>query len=311
MENTFDFIIIGGGVAGLAAAQYGSRANLKTLVIENAVYGGQALQIFDLENYPGVFPAVHGGVLCATMKKQAESFGAQFIQTSVESIDKTGNQFIIKTGTGELKCLTVLIATGAKHRNLDVPGEKEFAGRGVSYCASCDGPFFKNKKIVVIGGGDSACDEATYLSTLSDDVTIVHRKNSFRAQKAVAERVLNNPKIKKIFNSTVKEIKGKNKVESIVLIDCQTQKETEIVCDGIFIFVGMLPQTSLVDMLPKDSGGYIKTDEAMCTVVPGMYVAGDIRSKPFRQIVTATSDGAIAAWSASKYIMELNNEVYK
>lgn len=311
MENNFDFIIIGGGVAGLAAAQYGSRANLKTLVIENTVYGGQALQIFDLENYPGIFPAVHGGVLCATMKKQAEAFGAQFVQTSVDSIDKTGNHFILKTGKGELKCLTVLIATGAHHRTLDVPGEAQFSGRGVSYCASCDGPFFKNKKIVVIGGGDSACDEATYLSTLSDDVTIVHRKNSFRAQKAVAERVLNNPKIKKIFNATVKEIKGQNKVESVVLIDTNTQKETELPCDGLFIFVGMIPQTALVDMLPKDSGGYIKTDEAMCTAVPGMFVAGDIRSKPFRQIVTATSDGAIAAWSASKYIMELNNEVYK
>jgi thioredoxin reductase (NADPH) len=311
MDNNYDFIIIGGGVAGLAAAQYGSRANLKTLVIENSVYGGQALQIFDLENYPGIFPAVHGGVLCATMKKQAEAFGAEFIQTSVDSIDKTGNQFIIKTGKGEIKSLTVLIATGARHRTLDVPGEAQFSGRGVSYCASCDGPFFKNKKIIVIGGGDSACDEATYLSTLSDDVTIIHRKSSFRAQKAVAQRVLNNPKIRKIFNSTVKEIKGNNKVESIVITDILTQKETEIPCDGIFIFAGMLPQTALVDMLPKDSGGYIKTDEAMCTVVPGMFVAGDIRSKPFRQIVTATSDGAIAAWSASKYIMEINNEVYK
>lgn len=311
ITTDYDFIIIGAGAAGLAAAQYGARGNLKTLVIENAVYGGQALNIFDLENYPGVYPSIHGSDFIEIMKNQAESFGASFLTTSVSSIDKIENKFTVKTASGTFKSFAVLIATGAHHRKLNVPGEDSFAGRGVSYCASCDGPFFKNKRIAVIGGGDSACDEATYLSSLSDKVTIIHRKASFRAQKAVAERVLKNPRITTEFNTVVKEIKGGSKVESLILQDVMNGTTREMPIDGVFIFVGMDPQTALVDMLPKNDGGYITTDDYMGTAIPGMYVAGDIRAKPFRQLVTATSDGAIAAWSASKYISELNNEVYK
>lgn len=312
MKNfDYDFVVIGGGCAGLAAAQYGARANLKTAVIENSVLGGQVLNIFDLENYPGVFPAQNGGEFINTMRNQAENFGAEFHNTTISSIDKIDNKFKIQTSSGTFHALAVVIATGATHRKLGIPGEEKLSGMGVSYCATCDGPFFRNKKIVVVGGGDSACDEATYLSTLTNDVTLIHRKGSLRAQKAVADRVLNNPNIKTIFNTVVTEIKGDFKVEKIVLENLETGEKTDFSCDGVFIFVGMIPQTDLVEMLPKDEGGYIKTNEEMETFIPGMYVAGDIRSKPFRQVVTATSDGAIAAWSAAKYIREIKGEVYK
>ena len=307
----YDLIIIGAGPAGLSAAQYGARANLKTLVIENATVGGQVLNINDFENYPGVFPGVKGNEFIATMTEQAKAFGAEFLTATVSSIDKVKNQFIVKTDKGEQTSLTLVIATGAAHRKLGVPGEKELSGMGVSYCATCDGPFFKNRKVVVVGGGDSACDEATYLATLASEVTMIHRKSSFRAQKAVAERVLSNPKINVKFNTVVKEIKGKYKVEELILENTETGEISTINADGVFIFVGMVPQTDLVEMLPKDEGGYIKTNEKMETAIKGMYCVGDIRSKPFRQVVTATSDGATAAFSAGLYIRELNNEVYK
>lgn len=307
----YDLIIIGAGPAGLSAAQYGARANLKTLVIENAAVGGQVLNINDFENYPGVFPGVKGNEFIATMTEQAKAFGAEFLTATVSSIDKVKNQFIVKTDKGEQSSLTLVIATGAAHRKLGVPGEKELSGMGVSYCATCDGPFFKNRKVVVVGGGDSACDEATYLATLASEVTMIHRKSSFRAQKAVAERVLSNPKINVKFNTVVKEIKGKYKVEELILENTETGEISTINADGVFIFVGMVPQTDLVEMLPKDEGGYIKTNDKMETAIKGMYCVGDIRSKPFRQVVTATSDGATAAFSAGLYIRELNNEVYK
>jgi len=206
---------------------------------------------------------------------------------------------------------TLLLATGAEHRKLGIPGEKEFAGRGVSYCATCDGPFFRNKNIIVVGGGDSACDEASYLATLSPHVTIVHRKSQFRAQKAVADRVLHNKNITTRFNATVSEIRGDKKVTSVVLADSVTGAQSELPADGVFIFVGMIPRTSLFQTVPVDENGYIKTDEDMHTIIPGLFAAGDVRSKSFRQVVTACADGAIAAHEAAKYIRERNNEVYK
>lgn len=308
--NSFDMIILGSGPAGLSAAQYAARAALKVLVIENGA-SSQAFNINKLENYPGLHPAVSGPDFMDAMKAQAADFGATFRMASITSIDKIGDTFSLKSDSETFKASTVLIATGAEHRKLGIPGENEFEGRGVSYCATCDGPFFRNKRIVVIGGGDAACDEATYLSTLSGDVTIIHRKASFRAQKAVAERILANSGIKKIFNTVVKEIKGSAKVEAVVVENTQTGEVSEIGADGVFIFVGMIPRSDLVEMLPKDDGGYIITNEKMETPVKGLYCAGDIRSKSFRQVVTATADGAIAADSAGKYIRELKGEIYK
>lgn len=311
METTaYDFIIIGAGVAGLAAAGYAGRANIKTLVLEAGGNGGQAQNIMHLENYPGVYPAVPGTDFIDTMRSQAEAFGAQIQQKQVVSVDKIGSQFTVRTDTAEYTAPALLLATGSSPRKVGCPGEAELAGRGVSYCATCDGPFFRNKKIVVVGGGDSACDEATFLSTLSPYVTVIHRKSQFRAQKAVAERVLNNPKINVIFNTVVTEIRGNGKVQSVMLKDTNTGAEREIEADGVFIFIGAEPRTDLMPILRHDENGYIITDEDMATSVPGLFCAGDVRSKPFRQVVTATSDGAVAAHSAAKYIRSLRNEVY-
>ncbi len=304
-ETKFDYIIIGAGVAGLASAQYAARGGLKTLVIDLSIPGGQALTIPNLENYPGIFPSMSGADFCNRLSQQAESFGATIIQGEVNSIDKIDGEFKVETNKGSFFGISILIATGAEHKKLGVPGEDKLEGRGVSYCATCDGPFFKNRKIFVIGGGDSACDEAMYLSTLTEQVTLVHRRDSLRAQKAVADRLLSNPKVKVIFNSKVKEIKGENRVQSIELENTKDGSISEYECDAVFIFAGMNPVTQLVQMLAQDESGYIKTDDNMQTIIPGLLVAGDIRSKSFRQVVTAVSDGAIAAHSAGEYVRNL------
>lgn len=315
MENTekteFDLIIIGAGPAGLAAAQYSARANLQTLVLDQGLGGGQAANIFNLENYPGVFPPVQGFQWISTMKNQAESFGAVIMQALVSSVDKVEERFLVKTHSGDFSSTALIVATGAEHRSLGAPGEKEFSGRGVSYCATCDGPFFRNKDVVVVGGGDSACDEAVYLSTLCSHVTVVHRKGQFRAQKAVAQRVLSNPKISVRFNSQVTQIMGDKKVSSVEITDTVTGEKSTLETSAVFIFVGMIPQTSLFSNLKTDEAGYIVTDGEMATSIPGLYAAGDVRSKSFRQIVTACSDGAIASHSAQNYIRLLKNEEYK
>ena len=305
MENLeiekFDYVIIGAGCAGLASAQYAARGGLSVLVLDLAGAGGQVLQIADLENYPGVFPAVDGATYMMTMQKQAESFGAKIVQAQVLSIDKTGGSFLVKTKKASYEATCLCIATGAIHRNLEVPGEKELSGRGVSYCATCDGPFFRNKKIVVVGGGDSACSEAIYLSTISSDVSIIHRRDKFRAQQAVIDKML-EAGVKPVYDSVVKSINGEGRVQSVTIENVKTGEQSELSTDAVFIFTGMLPQTDLVEMLPKDPSGYILTDENMETSVPGLFAAGDVRSKPFRQVVTAVSDGAIAAHVASERI---------
>ena len=297
----FDYVVIGAGPAGLASAQYAARGGLSTLVIDVAGAGGQVLQIADLENYPRVFPAIDGTSFTMNMQKQAEAFGAKVVQAQVISIDKMGENFLVKTKKDSFESKCLCIATGAIHRNLEVPGEKEFTGRGVSYCATCDGPFFRNKKIIVVGGGDSASSEAIYLSTLSKDVTIIHRRDKFRAQQAVIDKMLASG-VKPVYDSVVKSINGNAKVESVTIENVKTGEKSELSTDAVFIFTGMLPQTSLVEMLPKDEGGYIITDENMETSIPCLFAAGDIRSKPFRQVVTAVSDGAIAAHIASERI---------
>lgn len=305
MENfeteKFDYVIIGAGCAGLASAQYAARGGLSVLVLDFAGAGGQVLQIADLENYPGVFPAIDGATYMMTMQKQAESFGAKIVQAQVLSIDKTGGSFLVKTKKASYEATCLCIATGAIHRNLEVPGEKELSGRGVSYCATCDGPFFRNKKIVVVGGGDSACSEAIYLSTISGDVSIIHRRDKFRAQQAVIDKML-EAGVKPVYDSVVKSINGEGRVQSVTIENVKTGEQSELSTDAVFIFTGMLPQTDLVEMLPKDPSGYILTDENMETSVPGLFAAGDVRSKPFRQVVTAVSDGAIAAHVASERI---------
>ena len=313
MGQIYDFAVIGAGAAGLSAAQYGARANLNTVVIEELAPGGQALFIDKLENYPGILEPINGFELAERMRKQAEQFGSSFIEASALSVRKAEDRFIIETSVGPLESLTVLIATGARHKQLGIPGEQEYIGKGVSYCATCDGPFFKGKRILVVGGGDSACDEAIYLSNLSDKILMIHRRDRFRAQKALASRVLSNPSIKVLFNTVAKEIKGDSRVRSVVLENTLSHELTEEPFDGIFIFIGSTPQTGFLKdiAIQFDESGYIITDCNMQTSIAGLFAAGDVRATPFRQIVTAAADGAIAARSAASYIDEQRGQAYR
>jgi thioredoxin reductase (NADPH) len=332
-----DLIIIGAGPAGLTAAQYGARSNLSVLVLEQLAPGGQALLIDVLENYPGIAPGKTGFEFGEDLRRQAEEFGAKFLTEQAQTLDKEGEIFTVILGNGQKRSApAVILATGAKHRTLDIPGEKEFYGRGVSYCATCDGPFFKNKKIFVVGGGDAACDEAQYLSRLTNQVILIHRRERFRAQKALADRVLHNPNIQVRFNTVMKEIKGTSgapgggRVASVVLGTAQDKTGaspdgnslsdgnsfSEECADAVFIFTGVIPQTSLVAgvngglKVDTDEAGYIITDQRMASSVPGLFAAGDVRVTPFRQVITAAGDGAVAAHCAAAYIDSLKGEAY-
>jgi len=305
--NNVDLIIIGAGPAGLTAAMYGTRANLKVLVIEQLAAGGQAAVIDVLENYPGNIQNKSGYEFAADLHQQAESFGASFLYTTVSSLKKEGKVFSVSLQDGStFTAAAVIIATGAKPRLLDIPGEKEFSGKGVSYCATCDGNFFKGKKIFVVGGGDAACDEARYLSRLTDKVILIHRRDSFRAQKALVQRTINNPNIEVRYNTVINEIKGGNKVKAAVLANTKTGESYEDETDAVFIFAGTVPQTSLAGDLniQLDENGYIITNQKMATNVEGLFAAGDVRSGAFRQVVTAAADGAAAAHHAAGYIDE-------
>lgn len=301
-KDFYDFIVVGAGAAGLTAAQYGARSGLSTLLIDCAETGGQALNIFTLENFPGFFPAVKGTTFIQNMLSQTQSFGAEILNTKVLSIDKVKGKFIIETEKGRISSYSVLIATGAAHKTLNVPGERELCGRGVSYCATCDGPFFRGGKIVVAGGGDSACEEAFYLSSLADSVILVHRRGELRAQKAIQQKIQKVKNITVLYNTEIEQINGSEKVNSVLLKNNLSGEKTEMPCDAVFVFVGMTPRTELVSMLKKDEGGYLITNYRMETAVSGIYAAGDVRAKPFRQLITASSDGAIAAHQAHEYV---------
>ena len=311
MDADFDLVIVGGGAAGMGAAQYGARANLRTLVIEEMAHGGQALLIDKLENYPGLAPVVDGYTWSENMRSQAEEFGAEIRSSSVSAIRKEDRLMVVETTDGQMRAKAVILATGAKHRHIGVKGEEEFAGRGVSYCATCDGPFFKGKPMVVVGGGDAACDEAMYLSKLTDRIIMVHRKDRFRAQKALAERVLTNPKIEMRWDTVVEEIKGEKSVSTVALRNLKTGEISEVAASAVFVFVGSIPQTGAVPQdVARDEAGSIVTNERMETSMPGLYAAGDVRTTPFRQVVTAVSDGAVAAHCAAQYIDELEGHAY-
>ena len=311
MEVDRDLIIIGAGAAGLSAAQYASRANMRTLVIEEMAPGGQSLIIGDLENYPGFPEPISGGEFAELLEQQARNFGADFITATAKTLQKEGNHYTIETSKGTYTAYAVLISTGAKHRTLDIPGEREFTGRGVSYCATCDGPFFKGKKMLVVGGGDAACDEASYLSHLSENIVMVHRRDRFRAQPALAERVQNNENIDVRFNTELREIKGTMKVQSVVLENNKTGEQYEEELDAVFIFIGSIPHTNIVpDGVGFDDGGYVVTDQCMETNLKGLYAAGDVRATPFRQLVVAAGEGAVATHCASHHIDDIKGQSY-
>ncbi|MDR1899273.1 MAG: FAD-dependent oxidoreductase [Treponema sp.] len=337
--STVDLLIIGAGPAGLTAAQYGARANLRVLVIEQLAPGGQVLNIDVLENYPGNVAGAGGGTdaggdaaegkavyksgfeFSQDLYRQAESFGAAFLTDAAVSLTKEGDLFTVTlAGGGKRGAPAVILATGARHRTLDIPGEAEFTGRGVSYCATCDGPFFKGKKVFVVGGGDAACDEARYLSRLASQVVLIHRRDRFRAQKALADRVLHSQNIEVRFNTVMREIRGEQKVSSVLLEKTAGPGEAgqyEDSADAVFVFTGIVPQSALVRAsgpgaisAEVDGAGYVVTDQNMASSVPGLFAAGDLRAGPFRQVVVACGEGAVAANSAAKYLDDLRGEGY-
>lgn len=304
-----DILIIGGGAAGLAAAQYGARAGRTVHVVEKLATGGQFMYIDKIENYPGIVEPISGFEVADRMQKQAENFGANFIYDEFISYEKKEDTFFVKLRNEEVEAQALIWATGAEHRHLNIPGEEEFSGKGVSYCGTCDGPFFRGKKIIVIGGGDTALTDAIYLSKLSDDVTIIHRRNRFRAQANLIEQV-EKSKIKLEMEYKPLEIIGDSKVTSIKIESTKDGSTKELEADAVFIFAGMLPQTQLLDKSLLDDWGYVATNSSMETSLKGFYAIGDVRNTPFRQVVTAVSDGAIAAHAASEYIDEINNNKY-
>ena len=336
-----DFLVIGAGAAGLSGALYAARSGLSVLVLDSDSSGGQAGQIDILENCPGVFPPVSGGIFIDNLKKQAVSFGARILSGSALSISRvpyaasfsegqaseknlnglevppdTIYEFSVSSTAGEIRARSVLFATGASPKKLGCPGEEEFYAKGVSYCAVCDGPFFRKKKVVVVGGGDSACTEAVYLSSIASEVYLVHRRATFRAQKANALKILKMDNITVLLNTKVLEICGEGKpvVSSIKIQNVITEKESALPADAVFIFAGREPDTSVLSTLygvRLDESGYVITDENMQTSVPGFFCAGDVRKKALRQIVTACSDGAVAAFNAEKYISDLKIKGYK
>jgi thioredoxin reductase (NADPH) len=313
MKADRDLIIIGAGAAGLTAAQYAARANLNVLLLEELAAGGQCLIIDNLENYPGFPDPLPGIDLGQRFEQQAQRFGAEIQIVGVQGVAKEKGVFRVDTDNGPASALAVILATGAKHKKLGVPGEPQFAGRGVSYCATCDGPFFKGKRMLVVGGGDAACDEAMFLSKLSDKVVMIHRRDRFRAQRALAERVLHNPNIEVRFNTELKEIRGSGKVAEVELVSNQTGQSVVEKLEAVFVFVGSIPQTQVLSGLPGvtlDEGGYVITDQRMQTAVKGLYAAGDVRATPFRQLVVAAGEGAVAAHCAAQYIDEIKGEAY-
>lgn len=307
-----DIIIIGGGPGGLSAAQYAARAGLQAHVFEEMAPGGQTLIVDELENYPGFDEPISGFELADKFTKQAEEFGAVIHFGSVDAIDRNDDgSFTVETSDGSFTVPAVIIATGAKKRELGIPGEKEYQGKGVSYCATCDGPFFKNKRILVVGGGDSACGESLFLSKLSGEIVIIHRKDRFRAQRSIAGMVEHDEHIETRFMHTANEIKGDgNHVISVSLHDIEKDRDYDESFDGVFIFIGADPRTKLVPYAETDEAGYLVTNEKMSTNIPGLFAVGDVRDTPFRQVVTAASDGAIAAHAAAEYIDELKGQAY-
>ncbi|WP_407946595.1 thioredoxin-disulfide reductase [Pontibacillus halophilus] len=309
-ERIYDVIIAGAGPAGMTAAVYASRANLDTLMIERGIPGGQMANTEDVENYPG-YESILGPDLSNKMFDHAKKFGAEYAYGDIKEIIDGKEYKTVKAGNKEFKTRAIIIGTGAKYKEIGIPGEKELGGRGVSYCAVCDGAFFKNKNLVVIGGGDSAVEEGVYLTRFAENVTIVHRRDQLRAQKILQDRAFDNEKIDFIWNTEAQKINEENgKVGSVTLYNNKTGEEYDKPIDGVFIYIGLIPLSEPFKSLGiTNENGYIETNEKMETKVPGIFAAGDIREKELRQIVTATGDGSIAAQAAQHYIENLLEEI--
>jgi thioredoxin-disulfide reductase len=312
-DERYDVIIIGGGPAGMTAGLYASRAKMKTLLLEKMGCGGQSVITDWIENYPGFPEGTSGCELAAKMEEQARRFGLEIKLDEVTDVRSPfRGDVIVRTAETEYRSLSLIIASGAKHRTLDIPGETELRGKGVSYCATCDGPFFRNKEVVVVGGGNSAVQEALFLTRFASSVTLVHRRDRLRATKVLQERAEADPKIKFVWNRVVERILGEERVEGIVVRNVHDASAETLKTDGVFVFVGITPHSDyakgLVDM---DGSGYIVTGQNMETSVPGIFACGDIRQKLLRQVVTAVGDGATAAFAAQEFVEDLRGTAYK
>ncbi len=306
MKETYEVIIIGAGPAGLAAAIYAGRARLKTLVIEKGIPGGQILLTDWVENYPGFPEGVAPLELMGNFRKQAERFGAGIIQDEAKEIQKQDESWLIRGNAGEYRAKAVIIATGSVYRKLGLEAEKRLTGRGVSYCAICDGAFFKDRKVAVVGGGDHALTEALFLTKYCGKVWIIHRRDEFRAEKILQERVLVNPKIEIIWDSIVEEIKGEERIESLILKDLKTQAQKELKLEGLFISIGMDPNSGLVrELVELDEAGKIKVGPRMTTSQEGIFAAGDVTNACPQQMAAAVGAGVSAALSVNDYLSSI------
>jgi len=306
-----DVIIIGSGPAGLTAAIYTARANLNPLVISGQERGGQVTLTNDLENFPGFPDGLGGFEMYQLFEKQATKFGAEMLYDMVTEVDFSKEPKKIKTQEQEYEAKAIIIATGSSPRRLGVPGEDKLIGKGVSYCATCDGFFFTDKHVVVVGGGNSALDEGLFLTRFASQVTIIHRRDRLRADEIIQQRAFNNEKIDFIWDTVVEEIQGENAVEQLLLKNVKTNEVTEYPIDGIFVFIGHLPNTELFEgKIELDKMGYIVTDDGMRTNVTGVFACGDVQDSIYRQAITAAGTGCIAAIEAEKYIAELEGHAY-
>ena len=299
----YDMLIIGGGPAGYTAALYAARAGLHALVVEKFSAGGQMVQTQQIDNYPGFVDGIGGWELADQMKKQAERFGAQSLNAEVHRLDLSASPKVAETSEGILQARTVVIATGANPRPLGLPEEAELLGRGVAYCAVCDGMFYRGKTVVVVGGGNTAAEDALHLSRIAKKVILVHRRDSLRADRIYHDPLLKADNVSFCWNSTVSEILHGDVVTGVRLRDVNTGEESDVACDGVFVSIGRNPATELVkDQLALDEGGYILAGESTETSIPGVYAVGDVRQKPLRQVVTAVADGAVAVHMAQEYL---------
>lgn len=312
MDNKYDVVIIGAGPAGLTSGIYASRAGLRTIIFERAITGGQITMTEKVENYPGFENEIGGLELSEKMRLQCEKFGAVIKDIEVVKIHSLFEPVkLIETKNGNYYASAVIIATGAVAKKLDVPGEIEFTGRGVSYCAVCDAAFFRNKEVVVVGGGDTAVEEALFLTKFCNKVTIVHRRDRLRASDVIQKRAVENSKIDVKLNSVMKAVEGEKKVSGVLLEDVNTKAVTKFNCDGVFVFVGYTPNSKFLDGdLKMDKYGYIITDNEMRTDKEGVFACGDVRSKNLRQVVVSCGEGAVAAYSAQLYVEKLKGQEY-
>ncbi|MBE5865837.1 MAG: thioredoxin-disulfide reductase [Lachnospiraceae bacterium] len=299
----YDLIIIGSGPAGLSAAVYGVRAGLDVLVLEqHPMSGGQVLNTYEVDNYLGL-PGISGFDMGQVFRAHADKLGVEFVEARVKEIVDNGDYKTLRTRKADYETRAVILATGAQHAHLGVPGEEELSGMGVSYCATCDGAFFKGRTVAVVGGGDVALEDAIYLARTCEKVYLIHRRDELRGAMVLQEELKSLSNVEILYSHTIQEIRGEDNVESLLLQDVKTEDEKELAVDGIFIAVGIHPSTELVkDMVTCNEGGYVLAGEDGATDCSGIYVAGDVRRKPLRQIVTAVADGANAAVAAAEYV---------